>query len=331
MAQAKSTKDLVKAALQHAGELTDGTSEFHDLALTYINRLYKDILSGSNTIDIDIGERWSWARERTPKSLILEPAYTAGSVSITNGLSTATLSTPPAFSLKDRYLKITERNDPTYYKIIAHTAASPTLTLDSIVVEETGAALAYRAIPLIYNLGTDVLRLVEPMRVYDVLSDTFFMEDESVEGKIYSMDINTFRKDYPLKSLKDGIPSRFAILHQNETEFLVQFNAYPSKQVKIDFDWIKIPVPLLDADDNLPLVPWQFREVLAFGGAYYLLQDKTDDKANLYLQLAQAQLKAMKKAEVREASMTDKNFGRPLPRQEDLDKWARRRLFTTAR
>lgn len=331
MAQAKSTKDLVKAALQHAGELTDGTSEYHDLALTYINRIYKDILSGSNTIDVDIGERWVWARERDHKSIILEPDYEDGTVSVVNGSNIATLDTPPAFSLTDRYLKVVGRNDPTYYKILSHTGGSPTLNLDSIVVEETGAALNYRAIPLIYNVGTDILRLVEPMRIYDVFGDTFFLEDSSVEGKIYSMDVNTMRKEFPLKSLKDGIPSRFCILHQNEDEFLVQFNSYPKKQVKVDLDWIKVPVPLIEADDNIPLIPWQFREVLAFGSAFYLLQDKTDDKAQTYLQLAQAQIKAMKKAEVREASMTDKDYGKPIVRQEELDKWVRRRFFTTAR
>lgn len=327
MAQARSTKDLIKLALQHAGELNDGTSEFHQLALTYINRIYKDLFSGSNPLNTDIGERWVWARERIAKSLILEPEYTTGTVSLTNGSTAGTFSTPPSFSAADRYLKIESR--PTYYRILTHVASASAFTIDANYVEVTGGTLAFKAIPIIVNLGSDICRLVEPMRIYDVQSDSFFLGDEATEGKIYSTDINTFRTDYPLKALKQGIPTRFAIIHESETELLVQFNAHPSKQVKVDFDWITFPTMLTDSDDSIPLVPFKFREVLSFGSAYYILKDKTDDKAETYLGLAQAGLLQMKKAETRQASDTDKNYGKLKPRQEQLDRFVRR--FTTAR
>jgi len=327
LAQARSTRDLLKLALQHSGELTDGTSPYHQIGLQYINRINKDVLAGSNALNTDIGERWVWARERLAKSLILEPKYSTGTVSLTNGTAAGTFSVPPAFSAKDRYLKVTTGNRPTYYRIVAHTASVAAFTIDAQYVEETSVDLAYDAIQLIYELDAEILRLVEPFRIYDTQSDTHFFEDDATEGKIYSIDVNRFRTEYPLKSLKDGIPSRFTIIHEADTELVIQFNGHPTKQVKVDFDWIKKPEPLLDTDSSIPLIPWEFREVLAFGSAYYLLKDKSDDKAETFLQLAQAALFQMKKAAQRQDSDTDKDIGHLFPREEQLDKFSRRRFF----
>ena len=46
MANFLSTKDLVDGALNRAGELSDGTSDFDDEALKYVNSTYYSVVAG---------------------------------------------------------------------------------------------------------------------------------------------------------------------------------------------------------------------------------------------------------------------------------------------
>lgn len=312
MANSKTTKDLIKGALNHAGELPDGNSDFHQLALKYINKIYKDVLSASSLFNIDIGEPFNWAVARQPISLILEPAYDVGTVALTNGVDSGVFSSPPAVSHKDRYLLLTNSGAPTYYKIVAHTGGSPNFTLDSVFIEETVAAASFKSIKLIYDLGNGLLRLLEPFRVYS--TDSVFMADD--HGKIYAMDTKRFRYDSPLKWLVQGIPELYTTIYRDDVEWLIQFDAYPSKQVKIDVDYIPFPDDLIDTEDSIPVIPIEYRDILEFGTAFFILQDKHDDKADRFSQITSTALKKMVEGERRQIAHGTKNRGSLIPRMD---------------
>lgn len=324
MANSENTKDILKNVLQACGEVTDGSSELHQVALLYINRVYKNVLAASNVFDVDIGEPWTWARARDKRSLILEPSYSDGTVSLTNGLTAGTFSTPPAASQKDRWLKVPDQ--PTYYQIAAHTGGAGPFTIDAPYLEPTSGALGFESIPIIYDLGPQILRLVEPFRVYQDNGNDFLFGDEDREGKIYSVDITTLRREWPLKFLvQRSTPTRFAIKFRSDTEFLIEFNGYPDSQIKVDLDLIDIPAPLTDDTNSIPIIPIESRDVLTYGASFFLLEDKEDDKAQVFFALAKSELKKLLEAEKRSVTHTTKNKGKLLPRQERLSR--RRRIF----
>jgi hypothetical protein len=320
LANSKTTKDLIKGALNHSGELTDGLSDFHQLAVKYINKIYKDVLSASSIFDVEIGEPFNFARARQPLSLTLEPAYVDGTVSLTQGSTAGTFSNPPTDSHKDRYLKLAD-NRPTYYKIVAHNAGEANFTIDSEYVEETGSALDFKSIKLIYDLGNDILRLLEPFRVYATDSQSDFPRND--RGKVFSMETKRFREEYPLKWMLEGIPERFTIIYRDDTEYLVQFERFPSKQVKCDIDYVPFPEDLIDTDDSIPVIPREYRDVLEFGTAFYLLQDKHDDRADRFFNLAKTALTKMLQGERRQVTHGSENKGRLIARADQENVRAR--------
>lgn len=323
MANSKSTSDILKGALNHAGELTNGLSDFHQLALKYTNKLYKDILSGASVLDVEIGEPFNFARAREPMTLVLQPAYESGTVSMLQNSINGVFSVPPPISLKDRYLKID--NNPTYYKILTHAPAAAAFTIDTPYIEETVPDASFKALAMIYNLGDGILRLLEPWRVYDVADGSYWIGDS--RGKIFVMETKRFREEYPLQYALEGIPDKYTIIYRDDIEFLVEFNRSPGKQVKIDCDYIPFPDDLIDSDESIPVIPREYIDILEFGTAFYLLQDKHDDKADRFFNLARTALHKMLQGERRQVTHGSENKGRLIPRQDQRN--TRARFFFT--
>lgn len=316
MANSQNSADLLRGALALVGELPDGTSQYQSLALKYLNHAYLAVLSGSNEFQVDIGEPWIWAR--SSKTLVLYPTYVDGTVSLTNGLATGTFSVAPSSSLGsfvNRYLKVSDR--ASYYLITAHTAGSANFTLERTYLEDTSATLAFAAIPLIYDLGSRILRLVEPFRVFGTTRGV--QNDATDDGKIYGTPLNVLREKYPLQYIRPGIPNRFASMRRDDDQWLVMMNACPTEITKVDLDCIEIPPGLTDSDSSIPLMPREYRSVLEFGAAYFLALKKEDaEKSAEILALTQAKLKAMIKNDMKETTVAGKDRGRLFPRQEEL-------------
>lgn len=322
MANAYHTADLLKLTLTKSGEKSDGSSRLHALALSYINQVYHSILSGSNEFDVDIGEPWVWARETNPRSLVLEPAYEDGFVSINEDSINGTFSIPPTFSTVGRFLKIT--NDPTYYQIRTHTAAAAAFTVDQNYVAADVVNGEFKVIRTQYDLGSGIERLVEPFRVYtqstgsqDFGTGTVLVEDS--EDKIYGIDVNAFRKRYPKRFLYRGIATRFTTIRRDQDSWIVEFNAYANKKTKVDFDVIAIQDDLIDSTDSIPLIPREMRLVLVYLAAHFVSVDKEEnEKATYFFNIGKAKLKSMVEAEDRDEYLTGKNKGKILPRQEEV-------------
>jgi len=322
LANAYHTADILKLTLTKSGERTDGSSRYHDLALSYINQSYHSILSGSNEVDVDVGEPWVWAGEENPRSLVLETAYEDGVVNISEDSITGTFSIPPTFSAVGRFLKVTDA--PTYYQIRAHTAAAASFTLDQTYVEQDAVNSDYRVIKTQYELGSGIERLVEPFRVYtqgghgqDFGVGRVIVEDN--EDKIFGIDLNALRKQYPKRFLYRGVPTRFATVRRSADSWIVEFNAFAASKTKVDFDVIAIQDDLINSTDSIPLIPREKRLVLVYMAAHFLSVDKEEgDRATYFFNLAKSMMKSMVQSEDRDETLTGKNKGKILPRQDDI-------------
>jgi hypothetical protein len=321
VANAAHTQDLLKKALSDVGEVPDGSSDLAGMALAAMNSHYISFLDGSNEFSVECGDPFIWARNRTPKSIVLQPIYETGTIQLTNGSTSGVFSTAPSSALGsfvNRYIKVTDRSS--FYLITAHTAGATAFTLERAYIEATGSALAYKAIPAIYDLGSGILRLVEPLRCYgQFTSAEYYDSDSHKDGKIWGMGLNEFRRDYPLHTIPTGVPSRFATMRNSETDWLIEVNACPQEATKVDLDYVEIPDGLTDSSESVPIIPRGFRKVLSYATSFTLAVHKGQDKlVKLNYDLAKATLQAMVKAENRNTTHTGKNKGRILPRQEQL-------------
>lgn len=326
MANAYSTSDLIKGVLQKCGEVTDGNSPYHELALKYLNIVYAGILSGSNEFAPDVGHGWRW--DRSTASFILKGFYNTGTVSLTNGSVNGTFSTAPAVSQAGRFLKVTDR--ASYYEIATHTAGMTAFTIGSSYVEATGSGLSYLSLPIRYDLVASaglprgILRLIEPFRIYED-RELEFMDDDRSSGRIFGLDIDSFRDSWPLRHIESGVPTKFATDTRSESAWYVYINKYPINDMKVDFDYIEIPEDLVDSTSSIPVLPREFRVALEYGASHYLLVDKEEEKkAAYYFNLTKAKLEALHKADDKNDQLTSSTYGKLIPRQDDLNsRWWR--------
>lgn len=431
MAQFRTSADLLDSILRRAGEPTSGTSDLENDALEYLNRIHHTIIAGGNEFDMDVDEPWIWARSTSPMLLELQPAYSTGTVSLTQGSEAGTFSSGPAASLEGWHLRIDGRD--AVYKIAQHTAASTAFELDGAYAESTGATLTYKAFKLDYELvpshivvnsrnnkvdfikasptiltatltagtytpaqyishvataittaasgpaitgsysaitrkftltsdlagptiftlacatGTNqavsahrdlgfddenqasaatytsqyalggVSRLIEPIRIFG-RTDKY--------GNVDSVDPITMQKRYPLPTVEEGFPDKFTKIEEGpDGRIVVRFNRYVKDKTRIEVEFIPVPRDIKDNSASVPKVPRKWSEVLEYGAAAYLLLDKEDNKAQSYMVLAKAKLKAMQSQNRAELQNTSHDFGAVIPREDMLGANSRRLVY----
>jgi hypothetical protein len=323
MANGYTSQDLVKQTLQRAGEVTDGTSQYHDLALIYLNKVYQGILAGESEFAPDIGEGWIWARAQNPINLVIQPVYVQGTVAINQGATTGMFASsgPPAISYQNAYLHV--EPNASFYQITQHQANQSVFTIECPFIEGSTTGSSYEVLPLVYDLvplaSASILRLVEPFRVYDFQTPNPYMGDQEGMGKIFGLDLNRFRRDYPLAITTYGTPTRFANLRRGDNTWQIVFERCPgltAPPIKCDIDYIPIYDDLTDSTESVPLLPKQARTLLADGAAYYLLLDKEDSKAQQFFQKCKAGIETMWRAQNRMVWQSAKERGRLVARQD---------------
>lgn len=311
MANFTTTNDLKLAALKRAGELTDGNSDFDADALEYINEGQRFIVAGGNEYNLDLYEPWTWARERTTLELV--PDF-EGTTAVTKGSTTLTFSaapTPASLSLAGRFIKLAERN--TFYRIATHVANTTAATLDANYVEDTEAAIDYRAIKLEYDFPVaNVARLVDPAVVY-------FTQPSGGDGefKIYSMDLSNLTKDFPLRELKERGPIRYAEYDNDDGQIRLRFSDSVSTEQRVEFEYIPYPTALtFVGPDATPIIPQEHRRVLEYIAAYWIQRDKEDSLSQDTLRFIQNKLQSMLLENRRRTRQTGKDKGRLSPRDD---------------
>jgi len=312
MSNFQTSEDLLKGALFEAGEVDNGNSPLQAKALEHLNASYLNILAGSNEFDVDCGEPWEWAREEYPETFVLKLPYETGTVTLTKGSANGTFSSPPSESMVDRHLKIDGR--PEYFIIKTHVGGNANFTID-VEYPDSSGTLAFKAIKLIYTLSPNILRFVEPFRIYRSQDDIY------TNGKISSMDTISFRNTYPLTKLTSGQPDVFTILKQDGSTFKIQFNRYViNDQAKVEFDYIKLPSALTNSSSSIPLIPPQHRVVLMYMTAALLLNGKDDKKAAGLGAMAKNKMIAMVKERKKGQRQTNRDAGRIIPRRDRYTK-----------
>lgn len=150
MAQFRTSADIQNEVLQKAGEPTNGNSPFETIAMTYLNKVHHAVIGGGSIFNVDVDEPWVWARAKHPIVLELQPAFTTGSITATNGSTSITFSSAPTSSLEGWYLQVNGK--PTVYRLRQHTASATAAELDSSFVNDSGS-YGFRVFKLDYEVS----------------------------------------------------------------------------------------------------------------------------------------------------------------------------------
>jgi len=105
-------------------ELADRLSAFDQTISDDDTRLGRWI----NMAQQELGGEWNWSFLWGQDIFTTVPDYTTGTVSITAGSTTGTLSVVPSVSFEDRYIQFAGEDE--WYKITSHTASTTTLAID---------------------------------------------------------------------------------------------------------------------------------------------------------------------------------------------------------
>lgn len=271
MANFQYAADILSDALFRANEPTDGTSDYATQAVVYLNRAYEQVYNGGSEIDPDVNEDWRWLRATPPGVLNLIPAITTGTASVTNNNTAVTLSSAPAIATEDWYFKVDGK--PDVYRVGTHTAASTSVTLDAAYTGDTDTEASYTLFKVEYDLATDILRLVAPMRAFRSAAGG------DLDYKVYGVDYDALDTAYPLALIESGVPDRFAMVGERR----VRFNRYGSTTsgdyIRLEYEYLFRPCVLEGGASEEVFIPLHRRRVLADIVAAYILAAKNDDRA----------------------------------------------------
>jgi hypothetical protein len=327
MANYQYTSDLLGDMLFRAGEPTDGTGDYVDAALRYLNRAYQSIWLGGSELDPGINEDWLWLRSTDPGIITLRPSYSGGYTAVTHNDATYSLGvdgTDPGSALPIDSLVGSDILDGWFFKADDHadvfrfdtsnytllSPGPPYFTVDgefdSVYTGSTDAAAGYKIFRLEYDLASDVLRLLSPMRVY---------QDNRI--KIHGMSVEVMHNQWPLSTPLAGVPSGFAMVGDQKVMFSHYAGDASTDRIRIEYDYLKKPSILANTTNEEPLIPIQYRKVLADYGLFFLFMDKNDNRADATGMMARATLRAMTVENRKRMSAITSNFGRIITRQAE--------------
>lgn len=316
----ETASDLIAAVLKNCGERVDGSSPYHADALDYVNQFHVAFHEGSSLFDLNFGKAWTWAKEPNPQVLNLRPADVTGTCTVTQGSANAAFNTARAESYADWMIQFGDR--PETYRIAEHADPFGAMVLDAEYVGDDDADVTFRAFKIDYALdqveGQKIIRLVAPMLVYADQEDP-----EADSGLIDGMEESTFKQKWPLKWIREGVPTKFCEVEDNDGAKVVRFNRYPQELTRVEYELVQKPNELQDSDSSVARLPLMGRRAIEYGATFKLMLDTDDDRAQKYLDMAQAQLIALETADRKERAQTSTKRGMLVPRP-DLDRPIRR-------
>jgi hypothetical protein len=260
MSQFTTTNDLLADVLWRAYEQTDGSSQYADPALRYLNRAYRSLWTGGAEFMPGLPTNWWWMRSQG--QIILEPLYETGTVSLTNGSDIATLSDAPSYSLQGYHLLVTSAS--AVYQITEHAASDVGLVLDTEYVGDDDTAAEFKAVKLDYDLPADCLKLIDPMIAHN-----------DAGAEVCVVDMAEMWRQYPPIMAAQATPTLCAPI--NETS--VRFNSYMDVTTRLDFFYLAKPADLTTDADSAPALPLNYRHILADMACFFVLSDKEDQRA----------------------------------------------------
>jgi hypothetical protein len=296
------SQDIINDALFRANEPIDGSSDYDSVVVTYLNRAYQSIWSGGSDLDPETNEVWWWLRKDGQGVVTLNPVQDDGSVSVTNNSTSITFSSPPAASMTGRHFKVNDHAD--VFIITAHTAGAAAATLESVYTGTTNASASFRAMQFDYTLNSDILYLTSPFYAF---------QDNRRYIPVIALD--ELQSKWPLETADSGVPRNAAFTGQDKVRFSHFGGRTSTDLIKLNYEYIFEPADLAD-DTNEPLVPRQYRKVLADWTLMLLLSDKDDPKVQTIALAARNGIIAMAEEHRRRIAFASgtENYGRIYPR-----------------
>lgn len=175
---------------------------------------------------------------------------------------------------------------------------------------------------------SSIVRFAQAARIF--FGSTLFWGQET--GQVALMDPVAFDRSYPLVEIRAGAPQYFTVLREKSNYTLsIRFNRYCMSNtnvntMRIEFEHLAEPKDLQNSQYSIPLIPRKFIRILEYGAAYYLLKDKSDNKAAEYLQIAQQTLMGMMKTNRKELEKASRNFGNVIARPDLMPEKRRYRV-----
>jgi len=316
------TADILRDALFRAGENPNGTSDYQDQALVYLNNVYFQICRGGSELTPSIKEDWAWLRKPLPGVLALHPPITTGTVSVTRGSTDVFFTSIPEdtfgteISVETWFFKVDSL--PEVYRVSSFTSGATGGSLDQVYLGPTASGLAYTLFKLDYDLADDCMRLVAPMRLFQ--NSGWNSRDDY---KVFACDLDTMEEQYPLAYVEKGVPDYFAPIGEVTPGIKrVRFNRCGATDFntvyRVEYEYLFRPDPLSTEEDEEPLLPLQFRSVLSDYLLAYLLGIKNDNRAGAAAQAAQAGLIGMASENRYQTTTATKHSFRMMPRMNGM-------------
>jgi hypothetical protein len=233
-----------------------------------------------------VREDWWWLRKSPPGVLTLVAQTTTGTVNVANNSTSLTFSSAPAASVAGYFFRVT--GDADVFRVSAHTGGQTGATLDSVYTGTTNTAATYTLMKLEYELASDLIRVVAPMRIFRSTPAGLRTY------KIHGIDLNKLEEGYPLALIETGIPDYFAHVTETKVRFNRAGGLSATELVRIEYDYLYRPAVLTGpGTSEEPVIPWDRRHVLADTALALLFSDKNDARASDMMALAQRGLQAM--------------------------------------
>lgn len=252
-------QDIYEAVLEAIGEQSSNTNALNKVK-RYINMVYVD--------DLASFKEWKWLRKKA--HIIHKAAHNDGTVSVTPGSTTVTLSTAPGASLgsfKNYYFSVEGFSE--IYSISAHTAESTTVTLSSAYQGTLNTAATYKIWRDRIDLPINCAR-------------TFQLDHDRHRAQMKGVGYQELQKIMKDSPKAEGFPVWYHTTDffdpdataddETESDRYRQAIIFPAisetENVTIHVDYIQ-EVTELDLDGDEPLMPIHDRSVLYLGAVSY--------------------------------------------------------------
>lgn len=292
------SQDLLNDVLFRAGESQNvGASAFRSKTLDYLNKVYRTLCAGASEFLPDYIEDWWWLRSSSVLTLV--PVTTTGTVAVTQGSTAIDFSSPPVPSVVGYRLRI--EGHPEVFKIATHTALDDDATLDSPYTGPTALAAAYKLMKVEYDLSASVAALISPMIGYRGNCRITGITPEGMDSH------------FPLPELQPGIPRMFSLEDVQRVRFS-HGGRTDGESMRVEYRFRPSIADLTDSMSSIPLVPLEYRHLIADMAVAYLERDKNDDRDQSAALSARNGLKAMCSENKRRLKRMDTWAGHIFPR-----------------
>jgi hypothetical protein len=293
-------RELKEDVLFRASESLTG-SAWNGKVMDYLNRVYRTLATGASEFLPEFVDDWWWMR--ASGTLMIEPAYVAGTVVVTQGSASITFNPAPSVDLTGRRLKII--GFPDLFVIQTHAEDDPIATLDYPYTGDDNVTATFQAMRTEYTIDGAAQVLTSPMIA--------FRDPHRING----LTPEKMDELYPLALLQPGVPHAFC----PEDETTIRFShggRDDGRTVRIEYRYRPTVEDLTDSMSSIPLVPPQWMHVLGDMALVYVMLDKNDDRSNAAALGARTGLAAMLKENRRRLTKIDHLSGQIVPRPGGL-------------